>query len=109
LALVDPEIEIIVTVNVRTGELRTHFVSPLSGSDSASELWWEVDSGHYILIYQDEYYDETLRLRRERNLMLSPRVKGVRMVFVGSVWGRLWKRPEELEISRAFLQEPATG
>jgi hypothetical protein len=83
----NPSIEAVVLIDRSTGECTVRFESPLCSSNSAGELWWEVNSTHHVLYQQEEFYDEALRNRRNTNNMISPRDSRHRLSLVGSVWG----------------------
>ena len=87
MPVVDPEIEVVVSVDPSSGRPAITFLSPLCGGDTASELWVEAGGGHFILYQLDEYYDDGLRQRREQGNMLSPVSAGRRLLLVGSVFG----------------------
>jgi hypothetical protein len=82
----NPEIDVVLVLNPVTGETRVVFESPRAGSNEASELWWETGTANYFLYHPDEFYDVTLRQRRNSNGMCSPN-ENRRLILVGQVWG----------------------
>lgn len=108
MPIIDPPIETVVLINRSSGENRLIFESPLCSPNHAAELWWEVNSSHYVLFQQDEYYDDTLRNRRNADNMLSPRDPHIRLVYVASVWGLgSFDGTQWLQISRCVVAPTA--
>jgi hypothetical protein len=106
--IIDPQLDVVVLLDSSTGERTTVFVSPVAGTNEASELWWERGTAHYVLYQTDEYYDERLRSRRGAGQMISPRDPTKRLVLVGPVCGVLLREDRFIEIARARVNPQST-
>lgn len=105
----NPNIEVVVLVDRHSGESSLRFESVLCSGDCAGELWWEIDTTYFVLYQQEEFYDSTLKNRRNSNNMLSPRDAHCRLAFVGAVWGiESYDKAKHIEISRSCIS-PVAG
>lgn len=75
------EIEITTFICEDCGNLNVMLQSK-SSSNCPPSLWIGKNCNHLTLIYQDAYYDETLRKRYENNNMICPICKENRAVEV---------------------------
>ena len=104
MAATNPRIDVVVVVDSTTGKVDVCFESPVASENCASELWWAPSTSNYFLYDADEFYDESLRQRRNANLMYSPIVPKHRLVFVGLVWGAPTYGKSCVVVSRQQLQ-----
>lgn len=99
----NPSIDAVVVVD-SVGKTQLYFESVAAAADNASELWWEPNTSNYFLYHPDEFYDDSLRQRRNENLMYSPKEPTHHLVFVGLVWGAPAYDKSSTIISRSRVQ-----
>ena len=100
----NPQIDAVVVVDSATGKTQLCFESVVAPTDRASELWWEPNTSNYFVFHPDEFYDESLRERRNKNLMYSPIEPKHRLVFVDCVWGAPIYGDASVVISRSPIR-----
>ena len=71
----------------KDSKISTTFYSGSCGLNEPSELWIGIESNKYLVIHPDEYYDDSLRARRNKLNMVSSWLPKERLKLIGVVWG----------------------
>jgi hypothetical protein len=102
------EIEIVGVVELFTQKVSIMYLSDLAPSASALEWWIAEDGSHHVLYWQESFYNDKLRNRRNSGNMISPKDPRLRLFKVGKIRQHVDLAPGSyIEIFGKRIQLPA--
>lgn len=88
-----------------TGALKIFHLCELADTNSPLEWWISKDGKHHALFDQEDFYDLTLKQRRDAGNMICPQDKTQRIFHIGHVYRQIDLIPSTyLELSRSLLR-----
>ncbi len=103
-------IDLVGVYDKSSHEIKVFYLSEIADANCPLEWWLSDDGQHSALFHQDAYYDESLRNRRQQNMMICPQDKTQRLHLIGQIHQQIDLEPTSfVELFRNRIILPSTS